>query len=906
MATKDELLQAKILQINGAEQADSVSPQLVGETFSLVREIMKGQLLEKTASEVAAVAAQVGVKPVGFSSTAKPSHIMLLVDGAVTWVSGGNSNNVCGTIPVSAGDVVYVSSYNIGSYESLPWAILGSNNQVLQHADENITTGVTPTYRIDVEADGTLYVYMQYNADIPVVTKATSQNVTLDKVDTAIKTTTTFSEVPEVATVQTGVYIDNKGLEKGHIEDAIYSGGNTNNGVYSIPVNRGDVIKIVNACLGGYGNAYWTLLNSEGIVQRGSGSTHSLLADTVVICQATGTLYASFGYYNSQADTHPKPSFYRAADLNARSQGVTASLSLINARSLHQAIDPDSIVTGKYLTVEDGVLSFPTGGNTNNGYMVKALTKGTYVKVSGASSSAFSFMSWALTDGDGVLLKWSGNIDYRQPGTPFELIADSDCILYLGFGYYDEAAEEYPRPIIEALADSGAAILRHDAAISAADKVLFRQIVEFDGFDAPKVLRYVNDVLTLDTTIGNSYFRCFHLAVHKGEKFMLRHASTGGYSGLAWAIFSGGVAVQQSSRQEQANTVFADSFIEVQQDGTLWVNNFRTIDDENCELYRLSDSELDANLGTKAIVICGDSTAQGLGESLEGSMLNTPRRIFRMGVGSENVFATAARMGAIPCLVMPVTIPATATAVEVQVTPRILFKQGYGTDGVPSTPAPQNQFTCPMFVQTNHFYCSIAGVEGDLYTSTTDDKTYFLRSSAGSAVTLKEPTEIVPQKVQRVRSSLLVCLMGTNGGYLNYNASYVADNDLRGNQTDEQRAANLFDVMKRMFSYMAGEMIVIGFFCGDLPTYYTKAFYEKYESLCEHEFGERFINARLWLKDYCWKEMGLTLTSADKASMAAGYPPLQLFDDNQAVHLKTATNGYFARYVADRISHLGY
>jgi hypothetical protein len=211
-----------------------------------------------------------------------------------------------------------------------------------------------------------------------------------------------------------------------------------------------------------------------------------------------------------------------------------------------------------------------------------------------------------------------------------------------------------------------------------------------------------------------------------------------------------------------------------------------------------------------------------------------------------------------------------------------------------------------MFVETAHFYCSIGGVEGDLYTDNTTGNTYFLRSSAGSAVTLNEPTEVVPLKVQRVRNSLLVCLMGTNGGYLNYNAQYVADNDLRGDQTDEQRAQNLFDVMKRMFSYMGGEMIVIGFFCGELPTYYTKNFYEKYESLCEHEFGERFINARLWLKDYCWKEMGLTLTSTDKQYMVAGYPPVQLFDDNQAVHLKSTTNVYFARYVADRISHIGY
>jgi len=845
---------------------------------------------------------------VGYTGTTKQGKVMALEDGDIVWNDGGATTCVCAQFPVSQGDILYLPSYYIGGYPATTWAIVNTQGTVLQHGEKQYEAfSTTEPERIESTANGTLLVYMQYNVGLPVLKKITEGMPNVEKTDNAVSTVATFDTIEASATIQTGVYIDNVALEKGTAADALFEGGNTNNGVYSLTVQKGDVIKIVNANLGGYGNAYWTLENTEGIVQRMDGTGHSVSAEQIVVMQASGTLHVSFGFYDSTTEKYVRPSLYKVADLNARQDGVAKSLSDIYQKTLLQVSENAVTVGSKYIAVEDGVLEIHDGGNTNNGYMTLQMVRGQYARVKGAASSAFANVAWVLTNTNGKVLEWSGHIDYRTLLPDFDVFAPEDGVLYVGFGVYDEDTEEWLKPTIEVIANSGAAIERHEESITETDKALFKQVVEFDGYDAPKVIRYNNsNVLILDTSVGNVYFRCCHLSVHKGEKYMVRGASTGGYDGLAWAIFANGTAVQQSAKDTKANTVFEDCFVEVEQDGVLWVNNFRTVDDENCELYKLSSAEFDGNLGTKAIVLCGDSTSQGLGEALEGSMLKNPRRIYRMGVGSENVMATAARMGAIPCMVMPVTIPAAATAVQVSTTPRILFKQGYGSDGVPTTPTVQNAFVSPMFVETAHFYCSIAGVDGDLYTNATDGYTYFLRSSAGSAVTLKEPTEVVPLKVQRVRNSLLVCLMGTNGGYLNYNADYVADNDLRGDQTDEQRAQNLFDVMKRMFAYMGGEMVVIGFFCGELPTYYTKAFYEKYESLCEHEFGERFINARLWLKDYAWQEMGLTLTSTDKQYMAAGYPPVQLFDDNQAVHLKTATNAVFAQYVADRISHLGY
>ena len=845
---------------------------------------------------------------VGYTGVTKQGKVMALEDGGIVWNDGGATQCVCAQFPVSQGDILYLPSYYIGNYPATTWAIVNAQGTVLQHGEKQYEAfSTTEPERIESTANGMLLVYMQHNVGLPKLEKITEGMPNAEKTDKAVSSVATFDTIEASATIRTGVYIDNVALEKGKAADALFEGGNANNGVYSLTVQKGDVIKIVNANLGDYGNAYWTLENTEGIVQRMDGTGRSVNAEQIVVMQASGTLHVSFGYYNSTTEKYVRPSLYKVADLNARQDGVAKSLSDIYNKTLLQVSDNATTVDSKYIAVEDGILEIRDGGNYNNGYQRIEMSRGEFARINGASSSAFSNVAWVLTDQNGTILDWSGHIDYRTIVEDFDVFAPKDCILYIGFGYYNEQTEEWLKPTIEVIADSGAAIKKHEASITETDKALFKQVVEFDGYDAPKIIRYNNsNVLILDTSVGNDRFRCLHLAVHKGEKYMVRGASTGAYDGLAWAIFVNGTAVQQSAKDTKTNTVFEDSFVDVEQDGVLWVNNFRTVDDENCELYVMSLSEFDGNPGTKAIVLCGDSTSQGLGESLEGSMLKNPRRIYRMGVGSEDVMATAARMGAIPCLVMPVTIPATATAVQVSTTPRPLFKQGYDANGVPTTPAVQNAFVSSTFAETAHFYCSIAGVEGDLYTNATDGFTYFLRSSAGSAVTLKEPTEVVPLKVQRVRNSLLVCLMGTNGGFLNYNAQYVADNDIRGNQTDEQRAQNLFDVMKRMFAYMGGEMIVIGFFCGELPTYYTKNFYEKYESLCEHEFGERFINARLWLKDYCWKEMGLTLTATDKQYMAAGYPPVQLFDDGQAVHLKMTTNVYFARYVAERISNLGY
>jgi len=844
-------------------------------------------------------------KFVGFAASTNAGKVMKYNDGAVTFEEQGGSNNRCGTIPVTAGEVLYLGAYNIGSYEALSWAILNGNNEVMQSAGAMTPANTeTPEYRIEVTQGGTLYVYMQYNVAIPTIQKVLSSNYEAERIDAAIKGGVTFSDTPEMLERQTAKYIANSTLESGFAVDALFSAGNTNNGVLVMPVTKGDIVRIEKANLGGYGNTYWTILNADGIVQHATGAVHTIAPDVVVVAQATGTLYVSFGYYDAGNDEYIEPKIYKCADLNARQRGVQYSIKSIYDNTLLTLNRTAAETSGAYFSIENGILQTAQAGNTNNGYLTLSLSQGEYVKVTGATTSAFTGFAWALCRANGEVIQSSGNVGYRAFVGDFDLIASEDAVLWLTFGWYDETAEEWTRPSIYTIANAGQQIEQHGSKIYAIDKSLFRQYVAFAGVDAPMVLRYLNGTLTRDTSVGNSLFKCFHVAVSKGDRYLVRGASVGGYDGIAWAVFAGNTAVQASSEESTYNAIFADEVIEIKQDGVLYVNNFSQIDDTLCELYRMDANELTGNPQTKPIVICGDSTSQGLASQFDASLLVRPRRVFKMGVGSENVYATAARMGAIPVLCMPVTIPATATAVDVSVTPRPLFKQTYNADGTPATPAVQNQYVVPMFVKTEHFYCTIAGIEGDLYTE--NDKTYFLRTTAGTAKQIKTPVEVVPQQVERVRNSLLVCLMGTNGGFLNYNADYVADNDLRGDQTPQQRAANLFDVMKRMFAYMGGEMVVIGFFCGELPTYYTQAFYERYERLCEQEFGERFINARLWLKDYAWQEMGRTLTATDKTYMQQGFPPVQLFDDNSAIHLSSATNVAFAKYVAERISHLGY
>lgn len=849
---------------------------------------------------------QLRTKTIGFAASVNGGKVMRLSDGEVVFETQGNTNNRCGTIAVSAGDIVYISSYNIGSYEALPWAILDSNGGVIQSAGAHTTANAdTDEYRIEVTQGGTLYVYMQSNYSIPTIEKVMSNDYEPERVQAALENAATMSQTAEVMTRRTASYLQNSTLLSGYAVDAVFSAGNTNNGVLSTPVTKGEIIKIVGASLGGYGNTYWSVINDEGIIQHATGSIQSVADDALFVVQASGTLYVSFGYYDSEAGRYITPQVYRVADLNERHNGVQASLKKIYRNTL-LAEAANAVETGsKYISVSDGTIAISSAGNRNNGYITLNVSRGDYIKITGLASSSYSNIAWALCRADGIVLDYSGVIGYQTTCDDVELVAGEDAVLYATYGYYDEDAERYPHPQIYTIADAGAKIEEHDAKIDAIDKTLFRRYVAFEGVNAPMIVRYgTSETLKLDTSFGNDYNKCYYVSVSAGDRYLLKGASTGGYDGVAWAVFADGAAVQQSSEQTYANVAFDDELIDIEQDGILYVNNYTLRDDTHCELYKMEDDELDGNPKTKAIVIAGDSTAQGLASQFYAAMLKRPRRVYKMAVGSENVYATAARMGAIPLLCMPVTIPAEAEAVAVSVTPRPLFKQGYDNNGIPTTPAPQNEYVCPSFVRTEHFHCSIAGVAGDLYT--TDGTTYFVRDTAGDAVTIATPVEVVPAKVERVRNSLLVCLMGTNGGYLNYDADYNADNSQWGSQTASQRAQNLFDVMKRMFAYMGGDMVVIGFFCGESQAYFTEAFYEEYESLCEHEFGDKFINTRLWLKDYAWQKMGLTLTDTDKTYMANGYPPVQLFDSGTAIHLSDAANAVFAQYVADRISNLGY
>ena len=92
---------------------------------------------------------------------------------------------------------------------------------------------------------------------------------------------------------------------------------------------------------------------------------------------------------------------------------------------------------------------------------------------------------------------------------------------------------------------------------------------------------------------------------------------------------------------------------------------------------------------------------------------------------------------------------------------------------------------------------------------------------------------------------------------------------------------------------------------------FNKIFYEEYENLCNREFGSHFFNARLYLKDQAWKDLGITLTDADKANISIGLPPWSLFGDGTGQpsgnpHLTNNANKALANQVALRIAELGW
>lgn len=332
----------------------------------------------------------------------------------------------------------------------------------------------------------------------------------------------------------------------------------------------------------------------------------------------------------------------------------------------------------------------------------------------------------------------------------------------------------------------------------------------------------------------------------------------------------------------------------------------------------------------KTIGYNGDSTGAGVCANVNNDQINNECVIYKGCVGGENIYATAARQGSIPLVIEPFTIPASSVARWRS------FPEGINPEGndpeIIATPASlycvknkdgetiKQIYQNALFDKNYPFYASIAGVPGYIYTidgyvvnddgtinTNTQKHTYFHRLEPGEEIVLNDTTHSVSSSGEIYRNAYNINMMGTNCGFLNHD-----DNGLYSSAivSAEQYAKNLCDVLSIMDEYCSNQMLVVGMFC---ESYYlfNKDFYEAYDSICSRRFGNRFFNARKYLMEEAWQELGISLSEDDMDNISQGLAPWSLFGDGSGIrhynpHLSTKANKVLMNKILNKIWELGW
>ena len=331
------------------------------------------------------------------------------------------------------------------------------------------------------------------------------------------------------------------------------------------------------------------------------------------------------------------------------------------------------------------------------------------------------------------------------------------------------------------------------------------------------------------------------------------------------------------------------------------------------------------------ISIDGDSTSQGLKSGFDKLMAVNPQMgtISGIQVGGESTLDTVTRVGCVPLVVMPFSLPAGQTEIEVKAISQKLYKPYFNVEtGLVDTDYKWAKFKyktggSESYVPygIHNFYLNIKGfLNGVFCTLDFDrggDRVFKLKINKPFEQDwgITTPTPLFPDN-EELRHLPTIVLMGTNNAHCLYNRQndiygVAGTIEWDGNVTklvnSHTCAENLVDLYRniRDYSYCPQKFIAVGYFC---PQGLTKEFYEYFESLMLNEFGNNFFNARQYLMESGWKDAGYTLNSADIERINNGMVPLCCFGgtgNEGNPHLTTNANIALAYRVAQRCRELG-
>lgn len=291
-----------------------------------------------------------------------------------------------------------------------------------------------------------------------------------------------------------------------------------------------------------------------------------------------------------------------------------------------------------------------------------------------------------------------------------------------------------------------------------------------------------------------------------------------------------------------------------------------------------------SDVSSQNVIMCdGDSLTMGFGgngvtyPSELQMLLGSDFRVVNRGVGGEPIATIAARTGAFAMLLSnPLVLPVDTTKVKIgsysyssteallttdsglissydsQDFIRLLI-QGGGSD---INPISINGIECTL----SHVVTDVGGVmSGDYYIS---------RNTAGAEITIPTLTPVYPISLSH-KARYRIIFAGTNGRF-----------------TDALDYVNQMKVIER--SNPNQVFLFIG-----MHKYTSLSLLQEIEGLMTKEFGNRFVNNRLYLSTNAMADLGLTPTAQDITDMANGEAPLSLLrSSGDRIHFNA--NGYRA------------
>lgn len=242
---------------------------------------------------------------------------------------------------------------------------------------------------------------------------------------------------------------------------------------------------------------------------------------------------------------------------------------------------------------------------------------------------------------------------------------------------------------------------------------------------------------------------------------------------------------------------------------------------------------------SKSIICWGDSFADNtansstfftyyLSENISNHALDI-NSVFSSGLEGDTVPIIAAKQGGIPMKVQPFTIPADKTPVPIELK-SILGGNVILQDKLNSGLNP----------------CQIAGIEGTIEYK--QNKLSFIRSDAGKAVTVAEPTTVVTNAMSSIKG---------------YTGVYFFGGDCTKYTPNE-----LVNMYKKMVAFQGNDKyLIVGSVTGDSQKL------EPYEKALEQQFASHYINLRKYLTREVFNDYEIKITGNDAKALQSGTVP---------------------------------